>query len=78
MVVWFSQNLNKMNEDLNEVIELFLFSLVPIVLIFITLMGFTFLFTDKISYTLGFWIYGILSSLLGLIITSVIISKARK
>jgi hypothetical protein len=67
-----------MNKDLDEAIELFLFSLIPIVLIWITLMGVTFCFTNEISYTLGFWVYGILSALLGLIITSVIISKARK
>lgn len=67
-----------MNEDLNEAIELLLFSLVPIILIWITLMGITFWFTNEISYTLGFWVYGIMSALLGLIVTSVIISKARK
>lgn len=67
-----------MNEDLNEIIELLLFSLVPIVLIWLTLMGITFWFTDEISYTLGFLVYGMLSALLGLIGISAIISKARK
>lgn len=67
-----------MNEDLNEIIELLLFSLAPIVLIWLTLMGITFWFTDEISYTLGFLVYGMLSALLGLIGISAIISKARK
>ena len=67
-----------MNKDLDKGIELLLLSLIPIVLIWITLIGVTFWFTNEISYTLGFWLYGILSALLGLIITSVIISKVRK
>lgn len=67
-----------MDEELKEVLELLLFSIVPIMLIWVTLMGITFWFVDEISYSLGFWVYGILSSMLGVVLTSIIISKARK
>ena len=73
-----ANKLKEMNEDINELIELCLFSLIPTILIWITSMSITFLFTDEISYTIGFWVYGILSALLGVIITSAILSKARK
>ena len=72
------KNEKKDETDLAEVFELLLFSLVPIILIWITLMGFTFWFVDKISYTLGFWIYIPASSFFGLLLTSKIIEKARK
>ena len=65
-------------EELKEIIELFLLSIIPIILIWITLIGVTLWFTETISYTVGFWVYGILSSILGLIITGSIISNARK
>ena len=64
--------------DFTDVFELLLFSLFPIAMIWITLVGFTFLFVDEISYTLGFWIYFPISSFIGLLLTSTIIEKARK
>jgi len=68
----------KTNNEFKECVELLIYSIVPIILIWITLMGMTFLFTKEISYMLGFWVYGILSSALGLILTQTIISKAGK
>jgi hypothetical protein len=68
----------KKDNEFEECVELLLYSIVPIILIWITLMGITFLFTKEISYTLGFWVYSILSSALGLILTQTIIYKARK
>lgn len=71
---------NKKQEEIDfaEMFELLLYSLVPIVLIWITLMGFTFWFVNEISYTLVFWVYVPISSFFGLLLTSVIIEKARK
>lgn len=63
-----------MENNLEE-FDLLIYSLIPIILIWMTLMGFTFCFTETISYTLGFWIYGIISIFLGLAITSFIIEK---
>jgi ABC-type phosphate transport system permease subunit len=72
--------MNNKKEDNVNVVELLielLMAIPAIVLIWITLMGFTFWFTKQISYTLGFWVYGILSSFLGLVLTQYIINKAR-
>ena len=62
-------------EDLNKVIELAMFSVVPIILFYIILMSVTFLFVEDISYTLGFWVYPIVSSILGLVLTAWIIKS---
>ncbi len=69
---------NKEEIDFTEMFELLLFSLFPIIMIWITLMGVTFCFVTEISYTLGFWIYAPISCLLGLLLTSLIIENARK
>lgn len=57
-------------EEIENLAKLFLFSIVPIILIYITMLGITFLFTNEISYSLGFWIYLPISIFLGLILTS--------
>ena len=65
------------NVNIGELLIELLLATPLIILIWITLMGVTSWFTEEINYTLGFWVYGILSSFLGLGLTQYIIYKAR-
>ena len=65
----------KKMEDLNKVIGLAMLSVVPIILFYIILMSVTFLFVEEINYTLGFWVYPIVSSILGLVLTACIVKS---
>lgn len=71
------KNKKEDNIDVCELLIEILIAIPAIILIWITLIGVTFWFTEEINYTLGFWVYGILSSFLGLVLTQYIIEKAR-
>ena len=71
------KNKKEDNIDVCELLIEILIAIPAIILIWITLIGVTFWFTEEINYTLGFWVYGILSSFLGLMLTQYIIEKAR-
>ena len=71
------KNKKEDNIDVCELLIEILIAIPVIILIWITLIGVTFWFTEEINYTLGFWVYGILSSFLGLMLTQYIIEKAR-
>lgn len=71
------KNKKEDNIDVCELLIEILIAMPAIILIWITLIGVTFWFTEEINYTLGFWVYGILSSFLGLVLTQYIIEKAR-
>ena len=63
-------------KELKEVAELWLYSAIPMILIWITIMSITFIFVDKISYVLGVWIYAPISMCVGAFITYQILKKA--
>jgi hypothetical protein len=67
-----------MNKEDKEFLMILLFSIIPIIFIYLTLLGFTFLFINKISYTLGYWLYFPLSIFLGIFITYFVVKKANK
>ena len=71
------KNKKEDNVNVGELLIELLTAIPSIILIWITLMGATFWFTEEINYTLGFWVYGISSSFLGLVLTQYIINKAR-
>ncbi len=71
------KNKKEDNIDVCELLIEILIAMPAIILIWIILIGVTFWFTEEINYTLGFWVYGILSSFLGLVLTQYIIEKAR-
>lgn len=71
------KNKKEDNVNLGELLIELLTSIPSIILIWITLMGATFWFTEEINYIIGFWVYGISSSFLGLVLTQYIINKAR-
>ena len=65
-------------EEVEDLIIEFVLSIPLVIFMWLFLISFTFLFVDEISYTIGFWVYGILSFLAGFILTQYIIYKAKK